>query len=163
MGVGLRHETKETSKQMGLPKMAGLAKSDIEDLLEEVFAPWVQDMGLEVIALTETGGRFRIPENPRLARGGGAFAPVVCGQALATAADTFSVMALCHLNQRFRNCTTVDLTTHFMRPLAVGPIEVTVEAVSNGRRMAVTRAEFRAEGSEKMAATATLAFAYLED
>lgn len=143
--------------------MAGLNKSDIQGLLSTVFAPWVQDMGLEVVELSESGGHFRIPENPRLARGGGDAPPVICGQALAAAADTLSVLALCHLNQRFRNCTTVDLTTHFMRPLPVRPVDVLVEAVSNGRRMAVTRVEMRAPGAPKMAATATLAFAYLED
>ena len=143
--------------------MAGLAKSDIQGMLEQVFAPWIQDMKLEVVDLTDTGGAFRIPANPALVRSGGDGPGVVCGQAIAAAADTFSVMALSHLNQRFRNLTTVDLTTHFMRPLMLGDVDVRIEAVSNGRRMAVTRAEFRAAGNAKIAATATLAFAYLED
>jgi acyl-coenzyme A thioesterase PaaI-like protein len=73
------------------------------------------------------------------------------------------VLALSVLNGRFRNCTTVDLTTHFLRPMMLGDVEVTIEAMSNGRRMAVTRSEFRSAGSAKLGATATCAFAYLED
>ena len=88
---------------------------------------------------------------------------LICGQAIAAAADTSVVVALSGANGRFRNCTTVDMTTHFMRPLMLGDVEATVEAVSNGRRMAVTRVEFRAPSQTKIAATATCAFAYLED
>ncbi|MFT4795491.1 MAG: acyl-coenzyme A thioesterase PaaI-like protein [Paracoccaceae bacterium] len=139
----------------GIDKMAAL--------LGQVFAPWVQDLGLRPVSAAAHGARFVLPGNARLARGGGDGPGVVCGQALASAADTASVVTLASLNGRFRNCTTVDLTVHFLRPLPVGDIEVDVEALSNGRRMATTRVEFRAVGGGKLAATATCAFAYLED
>ncbi len=139
--------------------MGEFGKSDVEAILREGFAPWVLDLGIEVAELTATGGVFRLPENPRLSRIGG----IVCGQAIGAVADTASVLALTGLNGRFRNVTTVDMTTHFMRPLMAGGVEATVEAVSNGRRMAVTRVEFRQAGAEKIAAVATCSFAYLED
>ena len=104
-------------------------------------------------------GRFVLPQNSRLSRGGG----ILCGQAIAAAADTVSVLALSAFNGRFRACTTVDLTSHFMRPLSEADTEIRVEALSNGRRMAVTRVEFRSAGGGKLAAAATCAFAYLED
>jgi acyl-coenzyme A thioesterase PaaI-like protein len=88
---------------------------------------------------------------------------VICGQATASAADTCSVVALAALNGRFRICTTVDLTTHFIRPLKPGPVEIRVDVLSNGKRMAYTRVEMRAKGEAKVAVTATSAFAYLED
>ncbi len=137
--------------------------TDMKSLLAEVFAPWIQTLGIVPLANTDTGASFRLPENSDLVRGGGDGPGVVCGQAVAAVADTASVLALSALNGRFRNCTTVDMTTHFLRPMPLGDVDVRVEAVSNGRRMAVTRAEFRAAGSEKLAATATCAFAYLED
>jgi uncharacterized protein (TIGR00369 family) len=132
---------------------------EVEALLKEGFAPWVQELGIEVAELTPTGGLFRLPENPRLSRIGG----IVCGQAIGAVADTVSVLALWGVSGRFRNVTTVDMTTHFMRPLMAGGVEAVVEAVSNGRRMAVTRVEFRQARAEKIAAVATCAFAYLED
>lgn len=129
--------------------------------LDDVFAPWIQAMGLKVDAVTETGLKMRLPKNPDLTRGGGPGGGVVCGQAIAAAADTGSVVTLSALNGTFRPCTTVDLTTHFMRPLPEGDVEIEITALSNGRRMATTRAEFRAPGG-KITATTTCSFAYLD-
>ena len=138
--------------------------AEMSALLAEAFAPWVQALELAPQELTATGARFSMPGAASLARGGGDGPAVVCGQALAAAADTAAVLTLCGLNGRFRNCTTVDLTVHFMRPLMQGtPVLIETEALSNGRRMATVRVEFRAEGSAKRAASATCAFAYLED
>jgi acyl-coenzyme A thioesterase PaaI-like protein len=136
---------------------------EMKALLKQVFAPWVQDLKIIPKSVTTTGATFLVPENPRLVRTGGDGPAVICGQAVTAVADTASVLALSALNLRFRNCTTVDLTTHFMRPIMLGDIVVTIEALSNGRRMAVTRAELRGAGSDKLAATATCSFAYLED
>ena len=132
-----------------------------QEFLDDVFAPWIQAMRLRVDTVTETGIEMCLPANPDLIRGGGAGGGVVCGQAVAAAADTGSVVALAALNGVFRPCTTVDLTTHFMRPLPEGDVEITITALSNGRRMATTRAEFRAPGG-KIAATTTCSFAYLD-
>jgi uncharacterized protein (TIGR00369 family) len=131
-------------------------------LLGEVFAPWVQELGLEVTELDAQGGLFRLPAGDRIVRGGGAGGGVICGQAVAAAADTASVVALSALNGRFRACTTVDLTVHFMRPLTGDHVDIRVDVMSNGRRMAVTRIEFRGAAG-KVGASTTCAFAYLED
>ncbi|TYR32327.1 PaaI family thioesterase [Mesorhizobium microcysteis] len=127
--------------------------------LDTVFAPWIVDLGLRPVSFDETGGNFLLPENARLVHVGG----VVCGQATASAADTACVVTLAALNGRFRICTTVDLTTHFVRPLKPGDIDVRVEVLSNGKRMAYARVEMRAKGDHRVAVTATSAFAYLED
>lgn len=134
---------------------------EAQKFLDDVFAPWIRAMGLKVDAVTETGLKMRLPANPDLTRGGGPGGGVVCGQAIAAAADTGSVVTLGALNGAFRPCTTVDLTTHFMRPLPEGDVEIEITALSNGRRMATTRAEFRAPGG-KVAATTTCCFAYLD-
>ena len=143
--------------------MTAYGPSEMTALLNEVFAPWIQSLNIDPLSTSATGATFRLPENSALVRGGGDGPKVICGQAVAAVADTASVLALSSLNGRFRNCTTVDLTTHFLRPMMLGEVDIRIEAVSNGRRMAVTRAEFRAMGSDKLAATATCAFAYLED
>ena len=132
-----------------------------QQFLDDVFAPWIRAMGLKVDEVTETGLRMRLPQNADLIRGGGPGGGVVCGQAVAAAADTGSVVTLAALNGQFRPCTTVDLTTHFMRPLADGDVEIEINALSNGRRMATTRADFRVPGG-KVAATTTCTFAYLD-
>ena len=137
--------------------------SEIAALHDEVFAPWIRALRLRPDVVADGTCTFTLPEDGNLTRGGGAGGGVVCGQAVSAAADTTSVLTLSALNGRFRACTTVDLTAHFMRPLPQGDVNIRVSALSNGRRMAVTRAEFRAAGAPKLAATVTCTFAYLED
>jgi uncharacterized protein (TIGR00369 family) len=141
--------------------MNTFTKSGINALLESVFAPWIQDLGLQVVEINNDNVLFYLPENDNLVRGGGSGPAVVCGQAIASAADTCSVLALTSFNKKFRNCTTIEMTNHFLRPLMNNGIEIKVEALSNGRKMAVIRAEFR-NTLGKLAATATCSFAYLE-
>lgn len=134
----------------------------LAEVSEEIFAPWVKALG---VTATETGDgwvRFRMPANPDVTRQGGPGGGVVSGQAMAAAADTASVLALIALNDALRPCTTVDMTTHYARPLPEGDADIRVEAVSNGRRMAMTRVEIRASGAPKLSAVATLTFAYLD-
>lgn len=130
-------------------------------LLGEVFAPWIDALDIKVREIDQSEVHFVLPENPNLSRRGGEGGGVVCGQAIGAAADTCSVVTLSALNGTFRPCTTVDLTVHFMRPLPEGPADISVSALSNGRRMAATRTEFRGSNG-KLAASVTCAFAYLD-
>ncbi len=139
--------------------MAGFGTTEAEHLLATAFAPWIIDLGLKPQAFDETGGNFLLPANPRLVHVGG----VICGQATASAADTVAVVTLSALNGRFRICTTVDLTTHFIRPLKPGDVEIRADVLSNGKRMAYMRMEMRAAHETRVAVSATGAFAYLED
>ncbi len=139
--------------------MAEFGVVEAEQTLARVFAPWIVDLGLKPVGFDATGGDFLLPENQRLVHVGG----VICGQATASAADTCSVVALAAMNGRFRICTTVDLTTHFIRPLKPGDVEIRVDVLSNGKRMAYTRVEMRQKGDNRVAVTATSAFAYLEE
>ncbi|MEO0363420.1 MAG: PaaI family thioesterase [Pseudomonadota bacterium] len=129
---------------------------------DEVFAPWVKDLGLEPVEIGEDGCSFRLPESARLTRAGGPGGGVVCGQAVSAAADTAAVMTILAVNGKTRPFTTIDLAAHFLRPLPEGEVEVVVTLLSNGKRMASARAEFRAAGGGKLAATVTCAFAYLD-
>jgi uncharacterized protein (TIGR00369 family) len=130
-------------------------------LLAEVFAPWVQALGLRLLEIDDAGARFLLPANAALTRGGGDGGGTVCGQGIAAAADSASVVALAAHNGRFRPCTTIDMTTHYLRPMPEGDVEIAVTLLSNGRRLAMTRAEFRSP-NDKLGATATCSFAYLD-
>jgi uncharacterized protein (TIGR00369 family) len=139
--------------------MSDFGVDQANDLLKRIFAPWVVDLGLRAESFDDRGGTFVLPANPRLVHVGG----VVCGQATASAADTVSVVTLAAMNGRFRICTTVDLTTHFIRPLPPGDIEIRAEILSNGKRVAFVRVEQRAKGDTRAAVSATMAFAYMEE
>ncbi|WP_282605153.1 PaaI family thioesterase [Pelagibius sp. Alg239-R121] len=131
---------------------------EMQALLEDVFAPWIQELKIVAVEVTHQGGRFELPENADLSREGG----IICGQAIAAVADTVGVLSLSAHNGRFRQVTTVDMTTHFMRPLMKGSVEAEVTILSNGRRMATLRVDFRQAGKEKICAGATCAYAYLD-
>ena len=135
-----------------------LSVDEIKTFLEKAFAPWVQRLNIEPVELTTSGAVFNIPAGDELARIGG----IVCGQAVSAIADTAGVLTLIGHNADARIMTTVDMTTHFMRPLKTGDIEATVTILSNGRRMATCRVDFRQAGGEKVCAGATCAYAYVD-
>ena len=144
--------------------MAGEFTTDMaQTLLAEVFAPWVNQIGLKAEFLEADGGNFVVPDNAALALRGGPGEGVVCGQAVAAIADTVSVLTLAGANGRFRNCTTIDFSCNFLRPLMRGEIAVRTQVLANGRKTATVRVEIRQAGGGKLAATAHCAFLYLED
>ena len=51
--------------------MNTFTKSGINALLESVFAPWIQDLGLQVVEINNDNVLFYLPENDNLVRGGG--------------------------------------------------------------------------------------------
>ena len=138
--------------------MDRLSVEDVSKLLSSIFAPWIVEMGLEPVAVRANGADFVLRENHRLVHAGG----VICGQASASAADTAAILTLSALNGRFRPVTTVDLTTHFVRPLAPGDANISVTVDANGKRMAYLRVEIRPAGTDKLSVTATGTFMYLD-
>lgn len=139
--------------------MTSYSVADAEQLMQQILAPWIAELGLKPVAFDGGGGDFVLPGNPALVHAGN----VVCGQAIASAADTAIVITLSALNGRFRVCTTVDFATHFIRPIPPGDADIRVDILANGKRMAYARVEFRAKGNDKLAATVTSTFAYLGD
>ncbi|WGI22271.1 PaaI family thioesterase [Amylibacter sp. IMCC11727] len=141
----------------------GFSIEDGKTLLSEAFAPWVLAQNLMPKSFSKTTATFVLPANDDLALRGGPGAGLICGQAIAAAADTATVIALAGANGRFRNCTTVDLSVNYLRPLPMGDTNITVEIESNGRKLATCRLTIQSEGSPKPAALATATFMYLED
>lgn len=141
----------------------GFTLDDGKALLVEAFAPWVLQQNLTPTAFSKTQATFTLPANDALALRGGPGVGLICGQAIAAAADTATVIALAGANGRFRNCTTVDLSINYLRPLPMGDTTITVNIESNGRKLATCRLTIQSEGATKPAALATATFMYLED
>jgi uncharacterized protein (TIGR00369 family) len=93
-------------------------------LLTEVFAHWVQELGL-LVELVEAGrppgaqpdwqpgAVLRLPFSQRICRDGG----VVCGQALTALADTAMTIACAAAWNGYRPMAPIDQTMHFLRPV----------------------------------------------
>ena len=142
--------------------------ADAQRVLGEVFAPWVQDLNLSIEGFDFTpppggsadwqpGAILRMPFSERLCRTGG----VVCGQALMAFADTAMVLANLAANRSFRPMTTVDQTTHFMRPVSASDVLADARVVRLGRTMSFGRITLSSATDNKPVAMVSSAFAML--
>src|ERR1700694_2227505 len=142
---------------------------DIEQarrVLGDVFAPWVQDLGLSVERIEcaappgaaadwRPGAILRMAFSERLCRHGG----IVCGQALMALADTSMVFAILAANRGYRPMTTVDQTTHFMRAVTSSDVLADARVVRLGRTMSFGRVTLLSAGDHKRGGRASSAFA----
>ena len=137
-------------------------------VLGEVFAPWVQDLGLSIESIDyapppdagagwQPGAILRMPFSERLCRNGG----VVCGQALMAFADTAMVIANLAANRGYRPMTTVDQTTHFMRAVTASDVLADARVVRMGRTMSFGRVTLLGATDNKPVAMVSSAFAML--
>ncbi len=144
---------------------------DIEEarrVLGDVFAPWVQDLGLSVDSIEtapppgatadwQPGAVLRMAFSERLCRHGG----IVCGQALMALADTSMVIAILAANRGYRPMTTVDQTTHFMRAVTQSDVLADARVVRLGRTMSFGRVTLFSVADNKPVAMVSSAFAML--
>jgi uncharacterized protein (TIGR00369 family) len=154
-----------------MPYEPGVEEFDIEEarrVLVNVFAPWVQDLGLSVeevdyvppaglVGDWQPGAMLRMAFSERLCRNGG----VVCGQALMALADTSMVIAIVAANRGYRPMTTVDQTTHFMRAAASCDVLADARVVRLGRNMSFGRVTLLNAADSKPVAMVSSAFAML--
>jgi len=147
------------------------AEFDLEEarrVLREVFAPWVQDLGLSVSSIEceppktatadwQPGAVLRMAFSERLCRHGG----IVCGQALMALADTAMVIAILAANRGYRPMTTVDQTTHFMRPVTQSDVLADARVIRIGRTMGFGRITLFSSGDNKPVAMVSSAFAMM--
>ena len=142
--------------------------ADARRVLAEVFAPWVLDLNLSIeqfdiapppggSADWQPGAILRLPFSERLCRNDG----VVSGQALMAFADTAMVIANVAANRGFRPMTTVDQTTHFMRPATASDVLADARVVRLGRTMSFGRVTLLGATDNKPVAMVSSAFAML--
>jgi uncharacterized protein (TIGR00369 family) len=132
-----------------------LTKQQLEDLLSDVFAPWVQALILSVEAIEENSVTLRMKFSEQLCREGG----IVCGQSLMAVADTAMVLSVCAASGAYRPMGTVDQTSHFMRPISNKDILAKASVTRLGRTMAFAQTSIYADGDDRPAAIATAAYA----
>lgn len=129
----------------------------LQQALRELFAPWVQDLGLQVVSFTPGEVTLRLPHNPQLSRVG----DMLCGQAMMAAADTAMVLALISHFGEFRPCTTVQLSSTFLKPLSAQDALVIARVVRAGKSMAFGEMDLRGATDGKSAFRASTAYALL--
>ena len=127
-------------------------------LITEIFPQWVQDLALLVESVEtvrppgalpdwQPGATVRLPYSSKLCSDGA----VICTQALMALADTAMVLACSAAWNGYRRMTSIDQTTHFLRPVN---FDVVADArvarigrnISFGRVMLLNAADWRPIG-----------------
>lgn len=104
----------------------------LQQALTDLFAPWVQALNLKVEGFDADSVTLRLPQSDQLSRVGG----MLCGQAMMAAADTAMVLALINHFGQFKPCSTVQLSSTFMKPLSGQDALVTAKVLRAGKAMA---------------------------
>lgn len=129
----------------------------LRQALHDMVAPWVRELGLEVVSAQPGEVRLRLPVSPGLVHGGG----VLCGQAMMAAADTAMVLALMQHFGQFRPCTTVQLSSSFLRPLSAQDAAVHARVLRAGKALAFGEIEIAGARDGKSACRASTTYALL--
>lgn len=129
----------------------------LQQALGELFAPWVQALGLQVVAFSMGEVTLRLPHSEQLSRVGG----MLCGQAMMAAADSAMVLALISHFGAFRPCTTVQLSSTFLKPLSKQDGLVTARILRAGKSMAFGEIDLRGADDGKSAFRASTTYALL--
>jgi uncharacterized protein (TIGR00369 family) len=125
--------------------------------LAELFAPWVQALGLRVVRVASGEAELLLPFSEQLCREGG----TVCGQALMAAADTAMVLAIASGLGEFRPMTTVGQTTSFMRAVAGADVRILARVLKPGRTLSFGEVQMSSAADGKLAAHVTTTYAML--
>lgn len=122
--------------------------------LKEYFAGWVLDLHPTVTSINETGAVLEIPVTPAIARVGG----IVCGQALATLADTSMVFACAGFLNEFKPVATTNLETRFLSAARGERVRCTARVIRGGRALIFAEAMLTSEPEGKPVAAASATF-----
>ena len=121
---------------------------------DQMFAPWVKQLGLHDFSVSEGRVSARLPEADALKFSAGA----VCGQALMSAIDTIAAMAMCTTDRVTRG--TVYQHTHFVRPAKGDDFLVEAKVLRFGKASAFCEARVMFAGSGELVTHAVLEFAF---
>lgn len=130
----------------------------LQTTLRDVFASWVRELELRLIAASPGEVRLALPVHPRHVHAGN----VMSGQTLMAAADTAMVLAVTSKLGAFKPMTTVQLQTTFLRPVAAdaGEAIVVAKVLRLGKTLAFGEIEITT-GDGVLAAHATTTYALL--
>jgi len=129
----------------------------LQQALADLFAPWVQALNLRVESAAPGEATLRLPHNEQLTRVGG----MLCGQAMMAAADTAMVLALISHLGAFRPCSTVQLSSTFLKPLSGQDALITARVLRAGKSMAFGEIDLRGADDGKSVFRASTTYALM--
>ena len=138
------------------PAKATLA--ELQAIQSTIFADWVQMLDLRILEAYAGEVVLALPVAPRHVHVGG----VLCGQTMMAAADTAMGLAIVAQLGEFNPCTTVQLQTSFLRPIAgdSGEVRVVARVLRMGRSLVFGEVEIH-DAKAALAAHATTTWAFV--
>lgn len=131
--------------------------SSLQQALADYFAPWVQALNLQVVAADGSSVVLRLPHSTQLSRVG----DILCGQAMMAAADTAMVLALIQHFGAFRPCTTVQLSSSFLKPLSKQDALIEARVLRAGKALAFGEIDLRGADDGKTVSRFSTTYALL--
>jgi acyl-coenzyme A thioesterase PaaI-like protein len=132
-------------------------RESLRQALTDLFAPWVQTLDLQVESCGPGEATLRLPQSEQLSRVGG----ILCGQAMMAAADTAMVLALISHFGEFRPCSTVQLSSTFLKPLSGQDALITARVLRAGKSMAFGEIDLRGAQDGKSVFRASTTYALM--
>lgn len=111
--------------------MDSFTRDDAQHVLDTVMTPWLDELGMRVENLTETGAVIRLPWHERISRDGG----LITGQALMSFADAAMVVVISSAIGGFQKMATIDMTTSFLAPAYNTDVLARGKVLRRGKRM----------------------------
>ncbi|MFM8691976.1 MAG: PaaI family thioesterase [Limnohabitans sp.] len=150
--------TTDHTPAASLPASApALNTQDLQQALSTFFAPWVQELGLQVQSWGKGEVVLCLGHSERFVREGA----TLCGQAMMAAADTAMVLALISHFGQFRPCTTVQQSSSFLKPLSGQDAIVHARVIRAGKTTAFGEIELRGAVDGKPVLRASTVYALL--
>ena len=135
------------------PLQLPLTDEKLQEAYRNIFAPWVQALGLTKISVEKGHAYAFLPQSPALKYSSGA----ICGQAIMSAVDTVISLAMLTSGKRVRG--TVYQHTHFLRPALNDDLHIHANVLRFGNATAYGEAKVTFATSGKLVAHATAEFA----
>ena len=115
--------------------MSSLTVAAGQKIIDTVMVPWLDDLGMIVEEVSETGAVLRLPWDARIARDGG----LITGQALMSFADAAMVVVISAAIGGFQKMATIDMTTSFLAPAYNTDVIARGTVIKRGKRMVFGR------------------------
>jgi uncharacterized protein (TIGR00369 family) len=113
--------------------------AEVRERLAEAFArlPYARLLGLEFVGAERGAATFALDWREELSRMEG----IMHGGAIVSLLDTAAAFAVLTLLPTGGRTVTVDLTVHFLRPIASGRVEARARVLREGRRVCIISVE----------------------
>jgi uncharacterized protein (TIGR00369 family) len=125
--------------------------------LNEIFAPFIQALNLQIEQLDHDKVVMRMPFDENIVRAGG----IICGQALMALIDTCMVFVAYAGMRRFAEVTTVSQETRFMRPAIGKDVIATGTVTKAGKTLLFGQVTLSMDGDERPICDGTSIYAIL--